>query len=175
MEVGASCRECYTLSMSIFVKAVAAPEPKTKDAKTIATAYAVVLVVLAVAQLFTFDDFLKLFVSFELPGVTSPHLLAALIVAAEVFALPFLLRVALSPAFRFFSMLLGWFVAGAWVFVAASLMASHSPINNIGFLGTAVEILPSWWALFIGVVLGLFAAWASWGMWPLRHSSKTVK
>jgi hypothetical protein len=160
--------------MSIFAKAAAAPQPKTNDTKTIATAYAGVLVVLAVAQLFTFDEFLKLFVSFELPGVASPELLAALIVAAEVFALPFLLRMALSPAFRFFSMLLGWFVAGAWVFVTTSLLLMRTPVNTVGLLGTAVDIIPSWWAVLVSCVLVLFAAWAAWGMWPLRHSSKKI-
>lgn len=159
--------------MSILVRAVPGRTPKTKDTRTIAVFYAGILVVMAVAQLFTFDDFIKLFTSFELVGgIKFAHFLAAFVVVAEVFAIPFLLRMTLSPAFRWFSMLLGWCVAIIWFAVSVTLVAGHSPINNVGFLGTAISVLPSWWTTMITVAFGIFAAWASWGMWPNRGAVK---
>lgn len=159
----------YTFSMSILPHAVPAAKPKTKDTRTIAVFYAGILVLLAVTQLFTFDDFLKLFASFELPGSAQfTHFLAAFIVAAEVFAIPFLLRIALSPAFRWFSMFLGWVVAAIWMYITIFLYATHSLINTVGFLGTVVNVMPGWWAILLSVSFAIFAAWASWGMWPRR-------
>jgi len=161
--------------MSIFPKATPAPLPKTKNVTIIATFYAVILVVMAVAQLFTFDEFLKLISSFDFPaGVQYAHFIAALVVVAEVFALPFLLRMSLSPAFRWFSMMLGWGVAVLWAKITICLVISDTLINNVGFLGTVVNLMPGWWAIFISLAFGILAAWSSWGMWPGRTRAKKV-
>ena len=141
----------------------------------IATLYAVILMVMAVAQLFTFDEFLKLMTSFGFPGgIQYAHFITAFLVVAEVFALPFLLRMPLSPAFRWLSMILGWFVALIWAMLTIWVVTQASTINNVGFLGTAVHLVPGWWAVFMSVAFGVLAAWASWDMWPSRRSAKRV-
>lgn len=161
--------------MSIFPHTTPAPTPKTKDASKIAIVYAVILVVLVVAQLFTFDDFLSLVGDFGFPGgIRYAHFIAALLVASEVFALPFLLRMQLSPAFRWFSMILGWLVAIIWTKISIWLVIHEGIANNVGFLGTVVSLQPGWWAIFISIALGVLAAWASWGMWPYRRNAKRV-
>ena len=97
--------------MSILVKATPAPTARTKETKQMAYLYAGLLVVLAVTQLFTFDEFIELVPAFNLPfGTGFTYALAPLIVATEVFAIPFLLRMQLSVAFRWLSMFCGWFV-----------------------------------------------------------------
>ncbi|MFZ3009806.1 MAG: hypothetical protein WA030_02175 [Candidatus Microsaccharimonas sp.] len=153
--------------MSMFPTVTKAPVSKTKDAKRIALFYVIVIVVFVVAQLFTYDEFPALIISFGLPGgEQSSVFLAALLVAAEVFALPFLLRMPLSKAFRYFSMGCGWLVAGIWLFITAWLALQDGVIDNIGFLGTAVAIMPGWWAVFVSAGLAIVTGWSSWGMWP---------
>ena len=161
--------------MSIAVQATPAPTPKTKNVTKIAVFYAIILVGMAVAQLFTFDEFLKLMTSFTLLGdVRLAHFIAAILVVAEVFALPFLLRMSLSPAFRWLSMVSSWAVAAIWLYITTQLLIQHTPINNVGFLGTAIDLLPGWWSIFISVAFGILAAWSSWGMWPYIRRSKRV-
>lgn len=159
--------------MNIFVKTTPAKEPKTGESKKIAYAYAVVLVILALAQLFTFDKFLVLVEGFGLPGgVVSAHLFVSLVVISEVFALPFLLRLNLSPLMRFVSMVFGWLVPLAWLKIALWLILTTNSVANIGLLGTAVVLVPGWWAVFVSLAIGLLAAWASWGLWPVGHTPK---
>jgi hypothetical protein len=166
----------YTLSMTIFATATPSTIPKTKNVKQVATFYAGVLVVMSVAQLFTFESFLKLMTSFEFPGgIKYAYFLTALLVVAEVFALPFLLRMALSPAFRFLSMLCGWLVALIWAKLTIWMVLVNTPINNVGFFGTVINVTPGWWAAFISIAFGLMAAWASWGMWPKFTYRKTSR
>jgi len=161
--------------MSIFVQATKAPTPKTKDVKRIATFFAGVLVVMIVAQLFTFEEFVPLVVDFGFPGGEQlAHFDAAFIIVAELLALPFLLRMSVSPAFRWVSMVSGWLVAATWLKFTVWLVASDSQVNTVGFLGTAIELMPGWWAIFMSIAFGILATWASWGMWPAKHDAKRV-
>lgn len=160
--------------MSIFVKSTTAPKPKTRDSQRIAYFYAFILVVFALAQLYAFDDFTKLLESFWLPGgVPIAHLVAGVIVVSEVFALPFLLSMDLSPLMRVVSMVMGWVTAATWIKLSLWLILTTNAVHNIGFLGTKVSLMPGWWAVFFGLALGILAAWASWGMWPLSIRRKS--
>jgi len=153
--------------MSFFRKPTPAPVPKSKNTATISLFYAVLLVVMVVAQLFTFDSFLELFAAFELPGGrTTGYAVAALLVASQVFALPFLLRMAVSPAFRMFSLLSAGLVADIWLFITLWLAIVQPAVSNVGFLGTIVDVIPGWWAVCLALAFGILALWAAWGMWP---------
>ena len=161
--------------MSIFVRSVVANKPKTKDSQRIAIFYAVILVVMAVAQLFTFDEFLKLFADFGFSDdVRFAYALAAILVTAEVFALPFLLRMAVSPAFRWLSMACGWLVALVWLVVTVLLAINVGTTDNVGFIGTVTDIMPGWWAVFMSIAFGILTAWASWGLWPQKTRTKKL-
>ncbi|MGY4893491.1 MAG: hypothetical protein ACO1N2_02220 [Candidatus Saccharimonadota bacterium] len=152
--------------MSIFVQATPAPAAKSHETKQIATLYAGLLTILAVTQLFTFDEFIELF-----PQLGLPVALAPIIVACEVFALPFLLRMRLSPAFRALSMGLGWLVALGWLFVSI-VAVQQGTTETVGYLGTLVNFIPGWSAVLIAASFGILAAWSSWGLWPFRRSRK---
>ena len=153
--------------MNIFDKATPAKKPKTHDSQKIAYMYATILVVFAVAQLFTFDKFLVLIESFGLPGgVFTTHMLGGLIVTSEVLALPFLLGLKLSPLMRIISMILGWLVSLVWLKLSLWLIFTVNTVTSIGFLGTTINMMPGWWTVLICIALGILAAWASWGMWP---------
>ena len=154
--------------MRIFIKAILNRKPRTKEAQKIAYMYAIILIVFVLAQLFTFDDFLTLIESFWLPGgAPVAHLLGGIIVISEVFALPFLLGMKLSPLMRIISMGLGWLVPLVWLKLSFWLVLTVNAVSNIGILGTKVRLIPGWWAVFFSIALGILAAWASWGLWPL--------
>lgn len=162
--------------MSILLKPTPAPIPKTKDVKIIATFYALLLAVLAITQLISFESFLSLMASFNYSfGNLFAYFVGAFIVAVVLFALPFLLRLPLSPAFRWFSLVCGWLAALSWLKVSLWLVLTDSSAQNVGFLGAEVQLVPGWWAIFIGLAFVILAAWASWGMWPGRRSSKRKK
>ncbi len=159
--------------MSFFVHTTAAPAYKTPDVKRITLLYGGILLVLALCQLFSFDDFLNLLESFWLPGGRPlSNLLAGLLVTTEIFALPFLLRMRLSPLARVLSMVLGWLVPLLWCGIALWLVLTVNAVTNIGFLGTVAKLTPGWWAVFISLALGLLAAWSSWGLWPIVRRTK---
>ena len=156
--------------MSIFAKALPAPKEKTANTRHISLLYAAILVVFLVAQLFTFDEFTALILSFNLPFSDKGVLvIAPLLVMAELFALPFLLRMKLSFAFRWLSMLFGWLVPVLWLFISSWVVSTQPGAETVGFLGTVVSVIPGWWAIFVSIALGILASWASWGMWPGRY------
>lgn len=153
--------------MSIFAKVTEPSKPKTANIFPLSLAYATVLVIVAVAQLFSFNDFQSLIDSFWLPGGSpTAYFLSGLIVVAEVFALPFLLRMKISPLMRYLSMGLGWFVPVFWLGISLWLVVTTNAINNVGILGTVVKLAPGWWMVFISLALIIAAIWISWGMWP---------
>lgn len=162
--------------MSVFVKSTPAPKPRTANSATISILYAVILVVFAVTQLFSFEEFLVYMQSIGLPfSENINYAFAPLLITAEVFAIPFLLRMRLSPAFRYLSLGLGFVVAIFWIFLSSWVVLSGAPVDSIGFLGTLVTLTPGWWAIFISLSLGILATWSAWGLWPgTRTANKAL-
>lgn len=157
----------YTMNMSVLPQAVGAPKPTLGSAGPIALLYVAILVIMLVTQLFTYDTLTSAFVEMNLPlSLSGVAVLLPVIIAVELFALPFLLRMTLSPAFRWFSLLCGWGVAAAWLFVTLSLVFVDPSATTVGFLGTVVHLTPGWWAVGVSVLFGVLSAWASIGLWP---------
>ena len=155
--------------MSLFVHAIPPTTPKTKNVTQISLLLAGILALFALTQLLTLSAFTRLVESFWLPGgVRLAHFLTASIIITEVLALPFLLRIRLSPAMRQLSMVCGWVVALTWLVVSLWLMLTVNAIHNIGFIGVAVDLQPGWWAVLFSISIAILSAWASWGMWPMR-------
>lgn len=163
--------------MSIFVLSTPAPLPKTNRVASIAILYAAFLTVMALGQLYTFDDFIALIGTFELPLPNAlTYAIGPVLIACEIGAIPFLLRMRLSPAFRVVSMLLGWIVALIWFLFTLWASISNAPITTVGFLGTVGNLTHGVWAILLSIALGVLAAWASWGMWPfITKKSKRKK
>ena len=160
--------------MTILATAHPAKAPRTKEAKRIAVIYAAILAVMAVAQLTSFTKFVLVLDSYWLPGgVESAAFLAGFLIISEVLASAFLLRFKLSMAFRIFTMGLGWLVPIIWFALTLRVMVVPSALSNVGFLGGYVHLIPGWWAVCVSLALAILAAWASWGLWPLRRSKKT--
>lgn len=156
--------------MGIFVDAVSAPAARTRNAAIIALFYAFLLVIMATLQLYAFEKFIPLIGQFGLPGGQGmAAFVACLLVVSEVFAVPFLLRMRLSPLMRLVSMALGWLVALLWLKLSLWVMMSGQAVDTIGFLGARVALPVGWWVVFYAAGLLVLAAWASWGLWPQRR------
>lgn len=150
------------------VVATNAEKPRSKLSGNIAWAYAAVLTVMVVAQLFSFEKFIPTIADYGLAGGHgTATLFASLIVISEVFALPFLLRMPLSPLMRWFSLLCGLFLAGLWVGLAI-VGASVIGLDNSGMLGTKVPIAGGAPQIFVALTLGVLAIWSVSGLWPIR-------
>lgn len=162
--------------MSIFAKVTSPPVARTQNTKQITIFYAGLLTVFLVAQLFTFDSFIELIPSLNLPlNGAWAYVVAPLIVASEVFALPYLLRMNLSVAFRWVSMALGLLVPVLWFFICLWVVLTQPDAESVGFLGTVVAMVPGWWAVMASVALGILGVWAAWGLWPGKRSSVAKK
>lgn len=161
----------YTTNMIRFATSSTAAEPATRLSGRIATALAGVFMVLATAQLFSFEKFPQAIDDMWLPGVHDGGAMvaAALVVTAEVFALPFLLRMRLSVAMRVLSMVLGWAVGLGWLIVLIIESVSVTALANNGLLGATVELPVGWWAVTVQAAICIMIGWASWGLWPLRR------
>lgn len=162
----------YTKIMSVFVKSTPAPVPKTKNIRGVSIGLAAIFVILAVAQLFTFEKFPQVFTQMWLPFADLASVRAAFIVTFEVLAVPFLLGMRLSPAMRVTSMVSGWLVVALWLMISLWINLTGSVVANSGFLGNTVKLPVGWWSVLFCLALGVLMAWASWGMWPLARKYK---
>lgn len=155
--------------MSFFVQPSAAPEPKTQGVRYASLAMAAILVVLAVAQLYSYEDFPDVVASMWLfGGRVDATIWAAIIVILEVGALPFLLSLRLSPAMRIISMIAGWLVVVFWLLISVWINMSINAVTNSGVLGATIPIAPDWWIVGVIALVGVMTAYVSWGMWPTR-------
>jgi hypothetical protein len=128
---------------------------------------------MALSQLFGFDEYIKHFENFGLPGgLIFVHLLPCIIVITEVLAVPFLLRIHLSQLMRTVSMIFGWVAALIWLQLSLWLVFNPSGVSNIGILGIKVNLIPGWWAVFLSLALLIMSIWASWGLWPIPNNSR---
>jgi hypothetical protein len=148
----------------VLVKAVPAPTPRSEAVKWGAWVYAGILVSMVLLQLFAFEKFLPLIEAYGIPGGDG---VAALIVVLEVFSLPFLLRMPLSPLARICSMAgsmivpLAWFALGALAFALG--------LANAGILGPKVNT-PAAMQIILAVLLGGLAMWTARGLFFVgRH------
>lgn len=150
--------------------------PKTSNVRYVSVALAAVFVLLAVAQLYSFEEYPSVIASLGLPGGRQlADVYAALLVTAEVLAVPFLLSMQLSPAMRAVSMVLGWLVIVSWLIVAVFINVTINAITNSGVLGATLPVTPGWWMVCCFIGLGILAAWSSWGMWPVYDTSKLTE
>lgn len=149
----------------VFAQAVKAQKPRLQSAKITAWIYAGVLTVMALAQLFAFEKLVPLFQGMAFPGGEGTgSLLICLIVFYEVFSVPFLLRMPLSPLMRWVSMVFSLLGPLMWLGVALWTM-NDSTVTNAGILGTKVAISPGL-QVVAALVLLVFAALSARGLWP---------
>jgi hypothetical protein len=154
--------------MSFFVQPTNPPTPKNVSVWYAGIALAAIFILLAVSQLYSYEDYPDVIASLGLYGGRfSASLYAALFVVGEVVAVPFLLSMRLSYAMRIVSMMAGWGVVAAWAFISVFTTVTTNAITNIGVLGATIPVAPEWWMVVVWIVIVMICAWISWGMWPL--------
>lgn len=161
----------YTQSMSIFVKSTPAPNLKTKQTAIVSYLLAAVLLLLVVGQIVKYESFVGLLSGYMLPvSVVTVGVLAGFIVFVELLAVPFLVRLRLSPAMRLVSMACGWLAIGIWLVLEIWLNfhAAPSPVGtkNTALFGASILPVAGWWSVLFLAALAVLAAWTAWGMWP---------
>jgi hypothetical protein len=150
------------------VIATKAEEPRTTAIRNGAWAYAAVLVVMTLGQLYAFEKFIPLLENYRLPGeYGTAAILASVIVIAEVLALPFLLRMTLSPLMRWVSLFSGLLVAGLW-FGLALISMNESPAFVSGLFGVKVPLYTGIAFLILTLLIAILAVWSASGLWPSR-------
>ena len=159
--------------MSFFVHATEAVRPRTKSIEVASLVLAALLIIMAVGQLFTYEKFAEVIkgLGFTSNDVTA-SLVAALIVVFEVAAIPFLLRMRLSPLARFLSMLSGWVVLIFWMSLSLWLNFTLNVASNSGVLGDTVKLPVDAWMVTFFAALIVLDACASYGMWPVSRKAK---
>ncbi|HEV7952039.1 MAG TPA: hypothetical protein VGO98_01560 [Candidatus Saccharimonadales bacterium] len=158
--------------MSFFVQPTPAVKPKTNLVRYASIGLAAVFVILAVAQLYSFEAFPDVINSLGLyGGRPMANLYAALLVTGEVLAIPFLLGMRLSPAMRVVSMVSGWLVIAAWLKIAVYIEVTTNAISNTGILGATIPVTPGWWIVIVFILLGVVTAYVSRGLWPFNSRS----
>ncbi len=168
----------YTNHMHL-AKATAAKRPKTLSVWITSLYLALFFIVAAVSQLFAYENYPSIMNSYGLPGLGGLGLLlAALIVILEVFAIPFLLFMRVSPLMRLVSMVCGWLAITFWLIVSIWIATANYYIPNAGLFGSAVPVPRGWWLFCFVVVLAVLVIYVSHAMWPIakkRHKKVIVK
>jgi hypothetical protein len=159
----------YTIHM-VFARAEKAQKLDSENVKIAAWVYTALLVVMVVSQLIAFEDFTPLISSGYLPGhpYGEAALIAGLIVFTEVFAVPFLLRMALSPLMRWFSLICSLVAPALWAKLTIEAVVGNKLIDNYGLFGSKVPLHSGTIAVVLSLVLLALAIWSAWGMWPAR-------
>ena len=157
--------------MSIFIQPTLAPKARVPYTANVAVLLAGIFVLIAVAQLFSFEELPAVIERLRLPGVgpVAAVLVAALIVVAEVLAVPFLLRMRLSPAMRYVSMVSGWLAVLWWLVVAFWQNVAVVAGDGLGVLGETIHMPVGWWMVLLAAGLCGLVACVSWGLWPARR------
>jgi len=157
--------------MIYFVKSEQPSKPKNQYTEITAYIQAAILVVLSLTQLFFLQDFLDIFTNLELGTQSQAYLLSAFIIWAEVFSIPFLLRMKLSRAFRIFCMLLLWVVTIFWIYLALWLPFDA---RDSGLLGGFIKVSSGLPLAAFTVIFGGLSMNNIWGLWPLdlKHSKR---
>ncbi len=148
-----------------FAQLTTAPEARTKDSRKISLLLAGALTIMAVTQLFGFEEFIVTMQQ-TFPYGGAGVIIAAVIVAAEVFALPFLLRMDLSKAFRWLSAGCVGLVALLWLVVSSWGVLTYPDVEVVGFIGSFDPLGPGLWAVFVSIALAMLSLWSIWGLWP---------
>jgi ABC-type proline/glycine betaine transport system permease subunit len=138
--------------------------------RIVALTCAALMIVMLVSQLFTYEDFPST-LDVLLPINDQPlvHLTAALVVIAELFALPYLFGMYLSKLIRVFSGLFAVAVAGFWLIM--SLTNAHAA--NSALFSTTFKLPGGIVAAVWSLVLFGMLVWVIFYDSKFRHASSS--
>jgi len=153
----------------IFPKAVKPPKLVKSYAPVLGYVAASILAVIAIVHLFRIDTLVPI-INGVLPGANgAAGTFVVVIVLAEVFALPFLLRIKLSPLAHIVSGFLAVLAPLMWTLL--SIWAYGSELST-GQLGEFVQT-PSTWLLLVANALWL--GFNFYTLWALGYNNLKIK
>lgn len=156
-ELGSVAKSAILGVMKAHISPVQATDaPKVKSRKLLFIPYvtSAILLVMLLSQLATFDKFVPILNDYNLNGgLLMTQLTAVGIVISELFALPFLWRMKLSPLARFCSSLLGFAIVLFWLSLGIVGIARAKQLDNTGLFGSLLHLQSSILLTAIALIL----------------------
>ena len=120
---------------------------------------AMVITLLLIAQLYTFEDFPEVIESFGLPGGSiTVVLLVALIPLVELLSLPYLLSMETDRRIVRVSRYAALGVGVMWALISTLILLSAQPTAQSGIFGATIPLTCGFWAIAYSALLILAAA-----------------
>lgn len=139
--------------------AIAPPKPRTTYATKVALALAAVMLVMALLHLVRIDKLIPI-VDIVLPGsLVWAVASVCIIVTLEVFSLPFLLGMKLSPLARICGGICMVLVPLAWTCLTIWALGGYM---TTGQFSSYVDIAPNWLLLAVNILWLGISYWALW-------------
>lgn len=133
----------------------------------------IVVILMVVSQLMTVEKFLPIMQSYQLPGgLSTAKITVFLLATSGIFALPFLLRMGLSPLFRIFSAvclnlyMIIWFKLALWLTLFSVSVPATGLFGSLQILVNQ-DVLLALTSVFLGI--------AFFVTWSLRGDLKQTK
>lgn len=127
----------------------------------------VVLLVMALCQIISFNDFSDVLTGLGLDG---SNVWAAVIIVAELWGSAMFFKIRLSNPFKMVSALMAFVASGFWFIMNINLVSDglSSSAENSGYFGRFLAQGPGWWTVIEATVLLL---WVLYGLDLMRNSS----
>ena len=133
-----------------------------------------VMLALAVTQLFTFEELPGIFAAMRLPGLpVIAWVLAIGIPLLEIASLPYLLSMRVSKRARRISMVSGAAAGVVWLYVTAWTSMTMGMSVESGIFGGTLATNSGWWSVLFAVLL-LWSYWLTVRELPKRREKAVV-
>ena len=137
-----------------FATATLPPKIKNKYEQLVAWFLGGIFLVLSLVQLVRFEKFITFIEGYiSSDGAAMGQVIAAILVTLEVFALPFLLRMKLSPLMRIVSIVCGWLASLLLLSLALLLAYSTQVAVKIGMFVLIANFASSEWAVWFAAAV----------------------
>jgi len=163
-----------------FVKTRRVQRPAQLSLQASSLYLALFFVVAALSQLFAFELYPDVLSSYGVSFVSAFALpFAALLVTLEVFAIPSLLWMTVSPLMRIVSRTSGWTVLVYWLVVGIWQGVADFTIANAGLFGAKVHLPQGWWLVSYALILLILMTYVTFGsrLSPriTKHKTRSLK
>lgn len=118
----------------------------------------VVLIVMAICQIVSFNDFSDILLGL---GLSGPNVWAAIIIVAELWGSAMFFKIRLSSAFRMVSAIAAVLASGFWFVMNVNLISDglSSSAQNSGYFGSYLAQSPGWWTVIEATALLLWVVY----------------
>lgn len=136
-----------------FAKSTKPPEVEQRY-RVIGYGLGLIATGMAAAQMVSFEEFVAALRGYGLAGERGTVALAIALISLEVFSVPFLFRLTLSPLARLLSALFVVLLPCAWAILVFAALMGDVRVPNAGLLGGFLSSLP------FDLAVGFVVAWA---------------